>query len=83
VGGGLGMGGGSVGRGCGYDPLERAFVVRGLARYRLRDGWCGGRACTLLVAVEGPEGAGVTLTVQLLARMFRWIVGEPDDVVVV
>ena len=77
------MGGGAVGRGYGYDPLERAFVVRGLSGFRIQDGWCGGRACTLLVAVEGPEGAGVTLTVQLLARMFRWLVGEPDDVVVV
>ena len=76
------MPGGAVGESYGYGLLAKVFGEKGLAGYRLREEWCGHRDCVLLVAVEGPEGAGVTLTVQLLARMFRWLARDPEDVVV-
>lgn len=77
------MPGGGVGEVYGYGLLAKVFEERGLTNYRLREGWCGHKECVLLVAVEGPEGAGVTLTVQLFARMFRWLAGDPEDVVVI
>ena len=76
------MPGGAVEKPYGYGLLAKVFEEKGLAGYRLKERWCGHKDCVLLVAVEGPEGAGVTLTVQLFARMFRWLVRDPEDVMV-